>query len=87
MDPAAFALALLGLAVPVLAVCSGAAWLAGRGVRCVRLVSRDGRILAQVVLAASPRPAPRPGNSVQAAFRPGLSPIRRMVLAPSRGRD
>jgi hypothetical protein len=70
MDPASFAPALLGVALPVLAVFSLAAWLAGRGVRRVRLASRDGRILAQIVLSASPGPIARPENPARTAFRP-----------------
>lgn len=70
MDVAPFALALLGVAVPVLALFSGAAWFAGRGVRRLRLATPDGRILAEIVLSASPRPGARPENPVRAAFRP-----------------
>lgn len=51
MDFTPFVLTLLAAAVPMLALLGSAAWLAGRGVERVRIASRDGRILAELVLA------------------------------------
>ena len=70
MDLAPFVFTLLAVATPILAVLAGAAWLAGSGVDRVRLVSRDGRILLELVLATPAHPARDAENPVPPAFRP-----------------
>jgi hypothetical protein len=70
MDLSPFVPALLAVSVPVLVIFTGAAWLAGRGVERVRIATRDGCILAELVLGGSSRPgtgAEKPGPQ---AFRP-----------------
>lgn len=70
MDLTPFVLTLLAVAVPMLALLGSAAWLAGRGVERIRFASRDGRILAELVLAAPSRPARGTENPAWPAFRP-----------------
>lgn len=53
-----FALALLAVALPLVGLLAVAAWLARRGIERVRLVDREGRPLAEVVIGASPPEAP-----------------------------
>ncbi len=70
MDLTPFVLALLAAALPALALLGSAAWLAGRGVERVRIATRDGRILAELVLATPLRPARGAENPAWPAFRP-----------------
>ena len=70
MDLTPFVLTLLAVATPILAFLAGAAWLAGRGVERVRLASRDGRIFAELVLAAPSHAAPDAETPASPAFRP-----------------
>ncbi len=50
MDMSPFALTLLAVAIPIVAVLLAAAWFGYRGSGRVRLVDRTGRVIAQVVL-------------------------------------
>jgi len=70
MDLTPFVVTLLAAALPVLGLLGSAAWLAGSGVERVRIASRDGRILAELVLAAPSRPARGTENPAWPAFRP-----------------
>lgn len=70
MDLTPFVLTLLAAALPVLALLGSAAWLARRGVERVRFASRDGRILAELVLSTAPRRARGAENPAWPAFRP-----------------
>jgi hypothetical protein len=70
MDLLPFAQVLLAVSVPVLAIVAGAAWLAGRGVGRIRIATRDGRILAELVIGGAPRPGAGAENPVPQAFRP-----------------
>jgi uncharacterized membrane protein (DUF441 family) len=70
MDLSPFVYTLLAVTVPVLALLVAAAWLAGRGVGRVRFATRDGRILAELVIGPAPRPAPDAENPGPGAFRP-----------------
>ncbi len=70
MDLSPFVYTLLAVALPVLAIFSAAAWLAGRGVGRVRFATRDGRILAELVIAPATPPAARAENPGPKAFRP-----------------
>ncbi len=58
MNFAHFALALLAVGLPLVGVLAVAAWLARRGIRQIRLVDREGRPVAEVVIGASPPEAP-----------------------------
>ncbi len=51
MDLSPFVITLLAVTVPLLALLGVAAWLAGRRVDRIRVVGRDGRTLAEVVIA------------------------------------
>ncbi len=53
MDLSPFALTLLAVAVPIVALLLAAAWLGHRGVGRVRVVDRSGRVLAELVLGRS----------------------------------
>jgi hypothetical protein len=65
-----FAQVLLAVSVPVLAIFAGAVWLAGRGVGRIRIATRDGCILAELVIGGPPRPGTRAENPGPHAFRP-----------------
>jgi hypothetical protein len=54
MDLVAFAVTLLVVALPVAGLFALAAWLADRQIGRVRLVDRQGRTLAEVVLDGGP---------------------------------
>ena len=47
-----------------------AAWLAGRGVQRIQIATRDGRLLAELVLAPPGPPPARAEKAAPAAFRP-----------------
>lgn len=70
MNLSPFVYSLLAVALPILAVLVGAAWLSARGIGRVRLVSRDGRPLAEVVFTAPVRRGADAENGPAAAFRP-----------------
>lgn len=70
MDIPAFVTALLAVSLPLVAILAAAAWLAGRGVRRVRIATRDGRLLAELVLAPPRRAAGNAENPAPPAFRP-----------------
>ena len=53
-----FAIALIAVALPLVGVLALAAWLARKGIRQVRLVVREGRALAEVVIGTTPPEAP-----------------------------
>ncbi len=55
MDLSPFVITLLAVTVPLLALLAVAAWLAGRQVERVRVVDRNGRTLAEVVLGGRPK--------------------------------
>ncbi len=57
MDLSPFAITLLVVSLPVVGIFAVAAWLADRGIERVRLVSRSGKLLAEVVLGG-----PREGD-------------------------
>jgi len=57
MDFSPFAITLLVVTLPVVGLFAVAAWLADRGIERVRLVSRNGKLLAEVVLGG-----PREGD-------------------------
>jgi hypothetical protein len=50
MDLSPFALTLLAVCLPLVGLLAAAAWLAGRRVERVRVVDRNGRTLAEVVI-------------------------------------
>jgi hypothetical protein len=52
MDLSPFAITLLAVCLPVFGLLAAAAWLAGRRVERVRLVDRNGRTLAEVVIGS-----------------------------------
>lgn len=54
MDLSPFVVTLLAVSLPLLALLVAAAWLAARRVERVRLVGRDGRTLAEVVIGGPP---------------------------------
>ena len=70
MNLSPFVYSLLAVALPILAVLVGAAWLSARGIGRVRLVSRDGRPLAEVVFAAPVRRGADAESGPATAFRP-----------------
>jgi hypothetical protein len=70
MDLSPFVFALLAVSVPVLVIFTGAAWLAGRGVGRVRIATRDGRILAELVIGGASSPGAGAENPGPQAFRP-----------------
>jgi hypothetical protein len=70
MDLSPFVLALLAVSTPVLVIFTGAAWLAGRGVGRVRIATRDGRILAELVIGAASSPRAGAENPGPDALRP-----------------
>jgi len=54
MDMSPFAVTLLLVGLPIVWILAFAAWLAERGVGRLRVVDREGRTLAEVVLGRSP---------------------------------
>lgn len=54
MDLSPFMVTLLAVCLPLLALLGAAAWLAGRRIERVRLVDRQGRTLAEVVIGNPP---------------------------------
>ncbi len=70
MDLSGFVVALLAVGLPLVAILVAAAWLAGRGVQRIRIATRDGRLLAELVLAPPGPPAARAEKPAPAAFRP-----------------
>lgn len=58
MNLSHFGLVLLAVALPLVGVLAVGAWLARRGIERVRLVDREGRSLAEVVIGAPPAEGP-----------------------------
>jgi hypothetical protein len=54
MDLSPFVITLLAVCLPLLGLLAAAAWLAGRRIERVRLVDRQGRTLAEVVIGNPP---------------------------------
>lgn len=54
MDMTSFVITLLTVALPLVGLFALAAWLADRGVGRLRVVDRQGRTLAEVVLGRRP---------------------------------
>lgn len=54
MDLSPFVITLLAVCLPLLGLLAAAAWLASRRIERVRLVDRQGRTLAEVVIGNRP---------------------------------